>query len=146
MEILIIKVGGLYLRHAPRRPERNRPRTRMRMRRKQCAGGKRAEIVAVLPAVLWNNHFAVDFFCLVLAARLTKQRFNFLLGHARVNLAPIILILGFTTLQAQQRQHDCERNDAFTRANFARQKCPSTRERWMRCIHLKIVTFGIALI
>ena len=114
------------------------------MRRKQCAGGKRAEIVAVLPAVLWNNHFAVDFFCLVLAAWLTEQRFNFLLGHARVNLAPIILILGFTSLQAQQRQHDCEHNGAFTRVNFARQKCALALERCMRCIHSKIVTFGMA--
>ena len=111
------------------------------MRRKQCACGKRAEIVAVLPAVLWNNHFAVDFFCLVLAAWLTKQRFDFLLGHARVNLAPIILILGFTTLQAQQRQHDCERDGAFTRVNFARQKCALALERCMRSSHSKIVTF-----
>ncbi len=116
------------------------------MRRKQCARGKRAEIVAVLPAVLWNNHFAVDFFCLVLAAWLTKQRFNFLLGHTRVNLAPIILILGFTRLQAQQRQHDCEHNGAFTHATFARQKYAPTRERCMRCIHSKIVTFGMARI
>ena len=74
----------------------------MRLRRKQSAGGKRAEIVAVLPAVLWNNHFAVDFLCAVLAAWLTKQRFNFLLGHASVNLAPIVLILRFTPWRATQ--------------------------------------------
>ena len=90
----------------------------MRLRRKQSAGGKRAEIVAVLPAVLWNNHFAVDFLCAVLAAWLTKQRFNFLLGHASVNLAPIVLILGLATRRAQQTHHECQRVGAVARTIF----------------------------
>ena len=74
----------------------------MRLRRKQSAGGKRAEIVAVLPAVLWNNHLAVHFLRVVLAAWRTKQRFNFLLGHAGIHLAPIVLVLRFTPWRATQ--------------------------------------------
>lgn len=71
----------------------------MSLRREKRARGQRAEIVAVLPAVLRHNNLAIHFLRVVLAAWRTKQRFDFLLGHAGVHLAPIILILGFTALR-----------------------------------------------
>ena len=71
----------------------------MRLRWKKRARSQRAEIVAVLPSVLRHNNLAIHFLRVVLAAWRTKQRFDFLLGHAGVHLAPIILILGFTALR-----------------------------------------------
>ena len=71
----------------------------MSLRRKKRARGQCAEIVAVLPAVLRHNYLAIHFLRVVLAAWWTKQRFDFLLGHAGVHLAPIVLVLGFTALR-----------------------------------------------
>lgn len=74
----------------------------MGLRREKRARCQRAEIVAVLPAILRHNNLAIHFLRVVLAAWRTKQRFDFLLGHAGMHLAPIVLVLGFTALRATQ--------------------------------------------
>ena len=87
----------------------------MGLRREKRARCQRAEIVAVLPAILRHNNFAAHFLGVVLAAWRTKQRFDFLLGHAGVHLAPIVLVLGFTALRATQRRQECKCNGALTK-------------------------------